>query len=555
MKHIIHHTLLAVALCAPAAIGQSQEAEAIGGAALEAEAPVESAAPGKTQAATLGDAAETAAARLEQSVAALNALREEIEQEKLPLTIRLNQLENELTAVRQEYGSVSRVLELRTLDLSSLQRDIERAENEETYLSTLFGQFVTNFGPRLHIAETQRYAQKLDAALAAPENANLTALQVFQAQIALLGTALDRLEDGLGGTRFDGTAVDASRVQKPGSFLLLGPAAFFLSDDGAALGTAEQRLGSLEPNVIPYSAPEQAEALRAVMLTGQGTLPFDPTLGNAHRVEEATQETLLEHIQKGGPVMYPILTLAALALLVALFKWIGLSTNRKPSKKRVESLLEAVENRDEEAARKQASKIKGPAGRMLRAGVAHLHEPRELVEEVLFEHSLKARLKLERFLPFIAICAAASPLLGLLGTVTGIIETFKMLTISESGDVKSLSGGISKALITTEFGLIVAIPSLLLHAFLARKAKGILNQMDTVAVAFVNQLSKTPFRPKHRADGAESTETPAGSSAAPDRDVVKAQVSEILHELLGPLVAEANGANRAGAVPETTKAS
>jgi CBS domain-containing protein len=131
---------------------------------------------------------------------------------------------------------------------------------------------------------------------------------------------------------------------------------------------------------------------------------------------------------------------------------------------------------------------------MLAAGVQHIREPRELIEEVMYEKVLATRLKLERFLPFIAITAASAPLLGLLGTVTGIINTFKLITVFGSGDVKTLSGGISEALITTEFGLIVAIPSLLLHAFLSRKARGIVNQMEKAAVAFVNQVSKTHYR-------------------------------------------------------------
>jgi CBS domain-containing protein len=125
--------------------------------------------------------------------------------------------------------------------------------------------------------------------------------------------------------------------------------------------------------------------------------------------------------------------------------------------------------------------------------VEHLKEPAELIEEVMYETVLATRLKLQRFLPFIAISAASAPLLGLLGTVTGIINTFKLITVFGSGDVKTLSGGISEALITTEFGLIVAIPSLLLHAFLSRKARHIIDEMEKTAIAFNNQISRTPY--------------------------------------------------------------
>jgi hypothetical protein len=145
-------------------------------------------------------------------------------------------------------------------------------------------------------------------------------------------------------------------------------------------------------------------------------------------------------------------------------------------------------------------------------------------------------------LPFIAICAASAPLLGLLGTVTGIIDTFKMMTVFGSGDVKALSGGISKALITTEYGLIVAIPSLLLHAFLSRKARAIVASMEGAAVAFANQVQKSPFARRRRAALRDEVIVPS----APDPDRVRTHVNEILKDLLGSMVEERSRDAEAG---------
>jgi biopolymer transport protein ExbB len=139
----------------------------------------------------------------------------------------------------------------------------------------------------------------------------------------------------------------------------------------------------------------------------------------------------------------------------------------------------------------------GPAGRMLHAGAKHHGEPRELIKEAMFEQILSARLKLQSWLPFVAICATSAPLLGLLGTVTGIMNTFSLMTEFGTGDPKTLSSGISEALITTEYGLIIAIPSLLLHAFLARKARGIIDDMEKKAMQFLNHIrppAKLPAR-------------------------------------------------------------
>ncbi|MGE0144734.1 MAG: MotA/TolQ/ExbB proton channel family protein, partial [Planctomycetota bacterium] len=234
--------------------------------------------------------------------------------------------------------------------------------------------------------------------------------------------------------------------------------------------------------------------------------------------------------------------LAGLALLVALWKWLTLSLIRRPSKRQVTGLLDAVRQRDQELAIQKAKSMPGPAGAMLSVGAENLGETTDLIEEVMYEKVMATRLRANGLLPFIAICAASAPLLGLLGTVTGIIETFKNLTVFGSGDVKSLSGGISKALITTEYGLIVAIPSLLLHAFLSRKAKAIVGHMERVAVAFSNQVAKTPL-----VKTATTTETI--TTIVPDQDLVRGHVREVLQDLLGPMFeTDRNGGAAAGRV-------
>ena len=103
------------------------------------------------------------------------------------------------------------------------------------------------------------------------------------------------------------------------------PAALFRSEDGKDIGTAEQRLGSLEPAVIGFQNPGDTDAAAHVITASGGHFPLDPSLGNAHKIA-ATKETLWEHIRAGGPVMVPILALAGAALLMALYKWRDLSS-------------------------------------------------------------------------------------------------------------------------------------------------------------------------------------------------------------------------------------
>jgi len=454
-------------------------------------APQQAASP-TLPAGTFDQADASVRQQLQDSLAELARLREQIAKEKIPLAQKLSDLENQLTDVRREYQQTTRLLDSRTLDLSNLRSEIQSRKEEKTYLSNLLGEYIRGFETRLHIAELQRYRQPLEATKLAMENGNLSESEVYQAQAALVAASLERLHDALGGTRFEGSAVDASGLVKRGTFVLVGPAALFCSQDGKSVGTAEQRLGSLEPTVLGFDDPATTQAATTTVATGSGLLPLDPTLGSAHKIQ-ATKESLVEHISKGGPVMVPILALAGAALLMALFKWVGLARLRKPSEKCVRALLTAIAEHQENLAAK-AKAVVGPTGDMLLAGVEHLSEPTELIEEVMYEKILATKLRLQRFLPFIAISASSAPLLGLLGTVTGMINTFKLITVFGSGDVKTLSSGISEALITTEYGLIVAIPSLLIHAFLSRKARGLTDQMEKAAISFINQVAKTPYR-------------------------------------------------------------
>ncbi|MBN1586361.1 MAG: MotA/TolQ/ExbB proton channel family protein [Candidatus Omnitrophica bacterium] len=448
--------------------------------------------------------------QLEQSLDELSELRAVIAREMIPLSRKLSDLESELVEIRLDYKKTSRLLDSRTLDLSNLRNEIKSRQEESTYLSNLLSEYIRNFESRLHIAELQRYQDFLETAKLAPENTNLSAEEVYQAQTALVSVSLERLHDALGGTRFEGTAVNTRGLVKQGAFVLIGPAGLFRSRDGEDVGTAEQRLGSLEPAVIGFQNLEDREAAAGVVKDSRGLFPLDPTLGNAHKIE-ATNESFWEHIQKGGPVMVPIFLLAGVALFVALYKWVVLAFLRIPSHKQISAVLNAVGARDRQAAMEAAVAIKGPAGKMLAVGVEHLKEPHELIEEVMYETILATRLRLQSFLPFIAISASSAPLLGLLGTVTGIINTFKLITVFGSGDVKMLSGGISEALITTKFGLIVAIPSLLLHAYLSRRARGVIDEMEKAAVAFINQVSKTPDLPDLVQVKTDAPDSPRGT--------------------------------------------
>lgn len=432
--------------------------------------------------------------KLQASLQELSNVRKAISKEKLPMTKGLNTLEEEVMEVRLEHQTVMRQLDTRNLDLNNLRSEIKTRKAEKSYISNLLADYTRNFETRLHIAELDQYGGLVEAATLAPENSNLSNVEVLMKQAELVDASIIRLQNAVGGSAFSGTAAGEDGLVKEGLFNVIGPLALFASSDGSLSGIAEQRLGSLEPTVMPFADPANAAMVAETVRNNGGIFPFDPSLGNARKIEE-TNETFKEHLQKGGVVVWPIVIMFCLAMLVGIIKWIQLALVPMPSERAVRPLLNAMLHNDHGTASTEAKKIKGPTGTMLRAGLEHIDEPKDLVEEVMYEEMLTTRLSVNKWTSFIAVCASSAPLLGLLGTVTGIINTFKLITVFGSGDVKTLSGGISEALITTELGLVVAICSLVFYAFLSRKAKGITDRMEQTAILFMNRATRTAPEP------------------------------------------------------------
>ncbi len=133
---------------------------------------------------------------------------------------------------------------------------------------------------------------------------------------------------------------------------------------------------------------------------------------------------------------------------------------------------------------------KGSTARVIKATLRNIKKERAHVEDVIMENILNESTQIDRFGSFVLVIAAVAPLMGLLGTVTGMIETFEVITEFGTGDPKLLSGGISAALVTTMQGLIVAIPLLLIGNLLSGWAQSIKDSMEQSALHIVNLYEK-----------------------------------------------------------------
>lgn len=433
------------------------------------------------------EAARSADRDLRDSLQRLATQREQIRDQKIPLARELARVEEEVRTKRREVERVQRLRDNKNLDLSNLESEVRLRRDEIDYLSNLLSEYARSFRVRLDLSEMQRFSETVQKLGLLEENQDLSKGEKLQAQAVVVDLSMRRSGDLLGGFRFPGNALGPDGISRSGTFVLLGPSTYFASADGSVAGLAVNT-GSLEPTVS-HMKPVQVESVAAVAREGVGPLPLDPTLGDARALAEV-EETLFEHIQKGGIWMIPIIGFGLLSMLTALYKAIEIYTVKPPQPGTLHTILSLLSEGKKAEAAEFAKGIGGAFGAMLHDGVQHSDESKELVEEVLYERMLDVQPRLERLLPFIMVTAATAPLFGLLGTVTGMISTFRLITVFGTGDAKSLSSGISEALITTEFGLIVAIPSLILHSLLARRAQGVMASMERLAVAFVNGLPR-----------------------------------------------------------------
>ncbi|MGD9387701.1 MAG: MotA/TolQ/ExbB proton channel family protein [Gammaproteobacteria bacterium] len=196
---------------------------------------------------------------------------------------------------------------------------------------------------------------------------------------------------------------------------------------------------------------------------------LDPTRGSLLSLLIQTPD-LRARIEQGGLVGYIILALGLLALVIALERLVTLSLVGS----RVNRQLKSDEVRGD-----------NPLGRVLKTWEANRHKDQETLELKIGESILQETPRLQRSLTLLKIISVVAPLLGLLGTVTGMINTFQAITLFGTGDPKLMAGGISQALVTTVLGLSVAIPTVLLHTAVSGRARRIVQVLEERAMGIV----------------------------------------------------------------------
>ena len=427
----------------------------------------------------------TQQAKLDDAVQRLTAQREQIKNRQIPMARELRELENEAGELRGKLDEARKADDSRSLDLQSLRSNVEALRQEYGYVTrSLLSEFNASYESSLSVGELPTYGQEIRELNLLLENPEATRIQRLDTSLALLSGSIDRLEGLLGGKRYEGAALDSEGRLSRGQFLQLGPLLYFSGDESGII----EETKALQARIHSIDTKSDAQ-IANIAQSGSGELPMDLSLGNALAIQ-ATKDSVLVHIKKGGIWVYPIIAFALVATIVAVLKFVQIMTIRQPAPNTVHDIVKLLREGKQAEALQLAKAQPGPAREMLVQAVEHSDESVALVEEAMYESMLSTQPKLERYLNVIAVTASVAPLLGLLGTVTGIIKTFNLMRVFGAGDPKPLISGISEALITTELGLVLAIPALVIHALLSRKVSGVMAHIEKLSVALINSLSR-----------------------------------------------------------------
>ena len=419
----------------------------------------------------------------------LSELRESVSDEKIPLLSDIKELENEVRIKQSKVDRQLRLRDNRDMNLERLKKQVKDLRNQNSYFTNLLDEFINQFETSIDYSEEQVYGKAINEATSSSYTKNYDGdnSDTFLNQIYVISTAIDRLKDVIGGYNYSGKAITEGGEVVEGTYSLFGPTVYFKSQDNSVQGIADTELNAAT-SIIRDPGKKFHAPINSYIEKGSGFLPFDSSLGNALKVAEAN-ESIIEHISKGGAVGLAIILLGLVSLTVGSIKCREILTFKSPTREDVQKILRFIEEDDHNKAYLLAQKSDNSTYGLLKTAIEYHKSDRGKLEELLYEKIINVQPKLMRFLPFMAVTAAAAPLMGLLGTVTGMINTFSLITIFGTGDAKSLSSGISEALVTTELGLIVAIPSLIFHALLLRMAKEKVGDLDNASVSFINGIS------------------------------------------------------------------
>lgn len=204
--------------------------------------------------------------------------------------------------------------------------------------------------------------------------------------------------------------------------------------------------------------------------------------------------SIVTFFQTGGAFMYPIAVVLVIGLALAIERWVFLSAAKSSNRRAFDRILPLLKKKDYSAVIDLARTTKAPVGRIIAAGIARMQQSprRDDIEYAMEEGVMEAVPRLEKRVAYLATLANIATLLGLLGTIMGLIAAFTAVANAEPAEKATLlSQSISVAMNTTAFGLISAIPLLMIHAMIVEKTTEIVDSLEMAGTKCLNIMSNS----------------------------------------------------------------
>jgi len=412
---------------------------------------------------------------IQQETMALIREREDIGEKRRALQQELAEREARVTALRQQVERARRV-QRQGIDEARRQRqELHTLRQQDADLLAMVREARRSLEamlPGITAASFQETFAAVDADLR--ENRPAAALETLLTLYAELHPLLAQPYV------VSAEALSPGGLELSGRALHIGPLNWFYPDTGTAAGLLIDRPNHPLPRIHPLAGMPPADILNGT----RGELPFDLTDGRAVEMGEA-RRPWHDRLRDGGLTMIPLVLTALASILLVVWKTIALWNVRGLDPQRVRDVAAALRQNDPQAARESVTAAPRPLRTLLEGALAHPRANAEELEELLHERMLGLMPRLDRHLGTLAVLGGVAPLLGLLGTVTGMIHTFELVTLFGSGNERILSQGISEALVTTMSGLVIAVPVLLAHAFLSRRVRVIISELEQSIAMFI----------------------------------------------------------------------
>ena len=413
------------------------------------------------------------------------AILRDIEERRRDLQQRLAALETELAATSKNLQEDKRRLEALSQERDAITKEVSLRLADNRELSMLFLNHARNF---LALAERSPYSaerpDRLRVLRSFVEPDRVFRLKDLQ---DLLAFSFEDMAASAEKVVYEGRMMNRRGKETSGKIIRLGHLpAMYRAEDSVGYLSLSPASGRLLMSADPSFWVRRN---LADYFEGETERVYADISGGAAVQQLARHVTLMDQMRSGGVLVLPILLVGLVALVLTVERLVFLGKVRHNTDELMTRVTELVGDGDIAGAVQAAHPHRDrPTGRVLIAGLRHRGDPADVIESAMSEAMLRETPRLERFLGYLKVCAAVAPLLGLLGTVTGMINTFQVITTHGTGDPRLMAGGISEAMVTTQVGLAVAIPVMIVAVFLGRRARKLSQDMEEKGLALMGAL-------------------------------------------------------------------